>query len=514
MKTLTLFLAILLTSIIANAQAPTIQWEKCYGGSSSDIANSINQTNDGGYIVAGYSYSTDGDVSGNHGNDDYWIVKLNAIGDTLWTKTFGGSNDDIANSIIQTNDNGYIVAGYSSSIDGDVNGNHGGNDYWILKLDEIGDTLWTKSLGGSSDDFAKSINQTSDGGYIIAGYSYSIDGDVSENHGNRDYWIIKLNEIGDTIWTKTFGGTNHDIANSIIQTNDSSYIIAGYTSSINGDVSENHGVNDYWIIKLNATGDTIWTKSFGGTADDKAISIDKTSNSGYIIGGYSSSIDGDINGNHGDFDYWIVKLNDTGDTLWTKSLGGSNYDLAISIKQTNDGGYIISGYSNSNDGDVNENMGESDYWILKLNAIGDTLWTKTIGGSNYDAANSIIQTNDGGYIIAGYSYSIDGDVSGNHGVIDYWIVKLSPDTLNSVSVINQKDFILYPNPSTGNIQITMNNEQIGSTIQIVNINGEIVKQFKIQNSEFKIDLSKQAKGIYFVKLISESGVSTQKVVLE
>jgi len=520
MKVFTILTAILLLSILTTqAQAPTIEWQKSFGGSGDDRAYSIKQTSDGGYIVAGYSYSNDGDVNGNYGYADYWIVKLNANGDTTWTKSYGGLYVDYAYSISQTNDGGYIVAGTTSSTDGDISGNNGQNDYWILKLNAIGDTLWTKCLGGSRNESAYSISQISDGGYIIAGFSSSNDGDVSGNNGNvgnADYWIVKLNEIGDTLWTKCLGGSNGDYANYISQTSDGGYIVAGYSYSNDGYVSGNHGQYDYWIVKIDAIGDTLWTKCLGGSRNETTKSISQTSDGGYIVAGFSNSSDGDVSVNKDSSDAWIVKLNATGDTLWTKCLGGSDHDYAWSIKQTTDGGYIIAGFSSSNDGDVSGNHGNSDYWIVKLNAIGDTLWTKCLGGSNSDDARSINQTSDGGYIVAGISRSNDGDVSGNHGGSDYWIVKLSPDTLTSVPEINQKDlFSLYPNPAKNNVQLIMSNEQLKNVrIEIVSITGKTVYTSSLRGTKQAIDLSNQAKGIYFVKLIGEGFVSVEKLVLE
>ena len=237
-------------TVIVTVALPVISWQKSLGGSGYDRATSIQQTSDGGYIVAGNSSSIDEDVTGNHGNSDYWIVKLNSVGSIVWQKSLGGSGNDSATSIQQTSDGFYIVAGSSSSINGDVTGNHGGVDYWIVKLDSLGSILWQKSLGGSGNDYAQSIQQTSDGGYIVAGYSTSINGDVTGNHGNSDYWIVKLNHVGSIVWQKSLGGSGFDYAWSIQQTSDGGHIVAGYSTSINGDVTGNHGDYDSWIVKL------------------------------------------------------------------------------------------------------------------------------------------------------------------------------------------------------------------------------------------------------------------------
>ncbi|HZV11862.1 MAG TPA: hypothetical protein VFA55_01510, partial [Candidatus Kapabacteria bacterium] len=233
--------ALLFYPFLLFAQAPSIQWEHSFGGSDVDRASSIFQTTDGGYIVAGWSASTNGDVTGNHGKDDYWIVKLDGNGAIQWEQSFGGSNNDEASCIRQTTDGGYVVAGQSISADGDATGNHGLDDYWIVKLSATGSIQWEKSFGGSASDQALCIQQTTDGGYIAAGYSASNDGDVTGNHGGDDYWIIKLDANGTMQWQKSLGGSGDDQAFSIAQTADSGYIVAGYSASNDGDVTGNHG---------------------------------------------------------------------------------------------------------------------------------------------------------------------------------------------------------------------------------------------------------------------------------
>jgi len=413
---------------------PTIQWQKSLGGTSFDGALSILQTNDGGYIVAGRSSSIDIDVSSNYGSYDFWVVKLNNIGAIEWQKSLGGTNFDGATSIQQTNDGGYIVAGVSYSNDGQVSGNHGGCDFWVIKLTNIGIIEWQKSLAGSDYDQANSIKQTNDGGYIVAGTSFSYDGDVSGNHGLDDFWVVKLSSIGTIEWQKNLGGTDGEAAFSIHETNDGGYMVAGASNSNDGDVSGNHGNSDLWVVKLNNTGTILWQKSLGGLGYESLGSIQQTNEGGYIVAGYSDSNDGDVSGNHGGLDYWIVKLTNEGAIEWQKSLGGSGDDFAYSIKQSNDGGYIVAGQSLSNDGDVSDNHGSVDYWVVKLTSIGAIEWQKSLGGTGAEHTFSVQQTTDGGYIVAGRSDSNDGDVSGNHGSFDYWVVKLNTCQPNESSL--------------------------------------------------------------------------------
>ena len=456
----------------AMAQTPSIQWGKVLGGSMYDIAYSIQQTNDGGYIVAGSSNSNDGDVVGFHFSNssyivpDFWIIKLDSIGHIIWQKCLGGNLFDVPIFIQQTTDSGYIVAGITASNDGDVSGCHSCRtdqmhwigDYWVVKLNSKADIVWQKCLGGSNTDIAYSIQQTKDGGYVVAGHSSSIDGDVTGNHGSADFWIVKLNCLGNIVWQKSLGGSSADIANSFQQTKDGGYIVAGSTNSNDGDVSGNHGKNDYWIVKLDSIGKIVWQKCLGGTNDDYANYIIQTKDLGYMVAGYSSSNNGDLTGNNGNFDYWIIKLDTSGNITWQKNYGGSSFDIAHSIQQTNDLNYIILGETISSDGIVVGNhSNDGDFWAIKLDTVGNLIWQKCLGGTNVEVGNSVNTTKDGGFILAGYSVSNDGDVPSHHGNNsneDYWIVKLAPDTLllplkiYSFNVVNLKHNNIFLNWQT------------------------------------------------------------------
>ena len=237
---------------MSSVAQPSIQWQKCLGGTLEDAAHTIQQTTDGGYIVAGSTYSNDGDVTDNHGEMDVWVVKLDNAGNLQWQKCLGGSGFDTPRSIQQTSDSGYIVAGLSESNDGDVAGNHGDFDSWIVKLDNAGNLQWQKCLGGTSFDEVRSIQQSSDGGYILTGRTASTDGDVTGNQGNSDFWVVKLDYTGNLQWQKCFGGTDYEDALSIQRTLDGGYIVAGLSKSDDGDVTGFHGVYDSWIVKLNS----------------------------------------------------------------------------------------------------------------------------------------------------------------------------------------------------------------------------------------------------------------------
>jgi hypothetical protein len=477
LKSLTV-LAFISTVLIGQAQvAPNIEWQRSLGGSNLDAASSIQRTSDGGYILAGVTQSNNGDVSGNHGENDFWVVKLDADGVIQWQKALGGSDFDLARSVQQTTDGGYVVTGSSPSSDGDVTGGHGGTDVWVVKLDPDGMVDWQETYGGTDDDGGSAIQQTSDGGYIIAGNSRSNDGDVTGNHGGPDAWVLKLDVGGTLQWQKCLGGTGYDATYSVQQTSDGGYILAGETGSNDGDVSGNHGGDgiDCWIVKLDGSGNLQWQKTLGGSGNDVAASIRQTDDGGYIMAASSPSTDGDVSGNHGATDFWTVKLDTVGNVQWQQSLGGSLSDFASDIHQLADGGYIVAGITQSQDGDVTANNGSRDVWVVRLNAQGTLLWQKTMGGSSNDSGSAIALTDQGGYVVGGYTDSNDGDVTGNHGGRDCWVVKLGPDPLGIPELENTASFSLFPNPSSDAVNIQLDLATSATVrLQLYDATGQLV----------------------------------------
>ncbi len=345
-----------------------------------------------------------------------------------WQKCFGGTGTDAASSIKQTSDGGYISVGFTESIDGDVTLNHGGNDACVQKVNNKGDLEWQKCFGGSLDDRGLAIITTADGGYLISGSTSSNDGDVSGNHtsssGYSDAWLIKISSNGTIQWQKCYGSTGSESAVSVIQTSDGGYVFSSDCQVNNGDVTGNHGNLDIWCVKVNSKGILQWQKSFGGTGDDRCSKIKATNDGGYIISGYTVSFNGDIDGNHGNTDAWILKLSSNGTLQWQKCYGGLNIEQANGICLTSDGGYIFVGFSNSKDGDVTLNNGNIDVWIVKINNTGILQWQKSYGGSNSEYAHEVLQTKDGGYIITANTTSKDINVTGHHGSDDGWILNI------------------------------------------------------------------------------------------
>jgi hypothetical protein len=355
---------------------------KTIGGSSyEDEAFSIIQSSDGGYVVAGWTLNFGVGYSG-----DIYVVKLDSGGNVQWTKTIGGSSWDEASSIIQSSDGGYVVAGSTRSFGA------GDYDIYIVKLDLGGNVQWTKTIGGSLTDVARSIIQSSDGGYVVAGWTASF------GAGNEDIYVVKLDSSGNVQWTKTIGGSSDDFAYSITQSSDGGYVVAGETSSFGA------GNDDFYVVKLDSSGNVQWTKTIGGSSDDIAWSIIQSSDGGYVVAGGTQSFGA------GGRDIYVVKLDSGGNVQWTKTIGGSNWDFAISIIQSSDGGYVVAGYTLS--------FGLGDIYVVKLDSGGNVQWTKTIGGSSWDVAISIVRSSDGGYVVAGYTYSFGA------GSADFYVVKM------------------------------------------------------------------------------------------
>jgi len=295
-------------------------------------------------------------------------------GDTLWTRTHGGRGGQYGRSVQQTSDGGYIIAGRTTF-------GAGSYDVYLLRTDSSGDTLWTRTYGGSESDEGYSVRQISDGGYIIAGVTESFGAGLS------DVYVLKTDSSGDTLWARTYGGSREDRSYSVQQTSDGGYIIAGYTNSFGV------GLTDVYLVKIDSSGDTLWTRTYGGRASDWGYSAQQTSDGGYIIAGRTESFGAGLSG------VYLVKTDSSGDTLWTRTYGGSDYDVGYSVRQTPEGGYIIAGVTHS------FGAGSGDVYLLKTDSSGDTLWTRTYGGSSDDRGYSVQRTSNGGYIIAGGTQS-------------------------------------------------------------------------------------------------------------
>ena len=518
MKKIYTSLVFILFFNVLNAQ---ITFQKTYGGTSVDVGNSVQQTTDGGYIITGLTESFGA------GLYEVYAIKTDSIGDTLWTRTFGGFSSDQANSVRQTTDGGYIICGWTSSFGA------GYEDIYLIKTDSVGASLWTKTIGSIFPDYGFDVQQTSDGGYIITGCTRifpAVDYDV---------YLIKTDINGDTLWTKFFSGTCVDIGYSVQQTSDGGYIITGETCSFGTTGSV------FYLIKTDTNGNLLWSKTFGINSG-YGKTVEETTDGGYIIAGYAyggSSID-----------VYLIKTNPVGNILWVKTFDCTDNDRGYSVQQTTDGGFIISGQTGSS-------TITHDVYLIKTDANGDSLWTKTYGGALNDAGYSVQQTSDDGYIITGFTlnfgtgdanvYLIKTDSLGNSGcnqgipaaIVSSAAMQVSiPASFvfsggivnNPVTIVGnggavttpcipvgvqseipnpQSTISLSPNPAD---EYSLINYQFAAedVLRVTDVMGKAIftKTFSAPTLNFRLQTLNFNAGIYYVEVISEKEKLVRKMV--
>lgn len=442
---LSLSLCCLLTLIISLIWSDTTMaqieplWDRSYGGSRWEELNSAEETNDGGYILAGFSSSleNDGDVTAaNEGVGDFWMLKTNSLGDREWDARFGGDGLDRANSVIQTTDGGYLLGGTSASgISGQkLSANRGLDDYWVVKTDATGNFEWEATYGGDNLEILSSVVQTTDGGYLLGGLSLSgISGEKSEpNLGGFDHWIVKISAMGIVEWDKTLGGSEEERLNVMQVAPDGHFLLGGSTQSDAGDdiLDPSLGIKDMWFVKASSVdGSIIWQHRYGGTEVEELIAFQQTIDGGFFLaGGSNSDISGSKSENsRGGLDMWGIKIDALGNKEWDVTFGGAQLDNCYGLKQNSAGYYLLGGFSGSGvEGDKSEpNQGGWDYWVVYIDENGNKQWDRTIGGTDNDVMFNLFQNQTGGYILAGASSStISGDKTDDtNGLNDFWLVK-------------------------------------------------------------------------------------------
>ena len=417
----------------SNSSNGTLELVQTFGGSKNDVAKSVVSTVDGGFAVLGYTQSLDGDITDKATeNYDFWMLKFDSEAQLEWNKTYGGSGDERGRSLIETSDGGYALLGYSDSSDGDVSSNNGNRDFWLVKINASGVLSWQKSFGYEGEDEGVSIIETSDNHLMLSGVldvtasgGEGNQGRFSTRHAGGDYWAIKITPTGDIVWSRFYGGTFTDSPTGIKETLNDGLISVGGSDSNDVDISNNKGSYDFWIVKSDRNGDIVWEKSFGGSEIDEARDVISDGTGNHIIVGDTRSNDQDVAFNNGAADLWVIKVSNSGELLWNTSIGGSNFDVARSISTTFNNEFIIAGSSRSSNGDVSKNQGQNDAWVLKLDNSGQLLWETTIGGSEIDFSYGAVQINNGTIVAVGETNSSNGDIIDNKGFTDLLIVQIN-----------------------------------------------------------------------------------------
>ncbi len=561
------FTFILLISLTTNAIAQssfTKIWDKRYGGFSSESLFSILHTNDGGYLLGGRSLSdSSGDKTQDSWHDtlqnlptsDYWIVKTDSIGNKEWDKRFGGKQIDILISSQQLNGGNYFLIGASTSRnDGDKSQNnldtaaipYLSDDFWIVKIDSVGNKIWDKVYGGFNNDVPLASLITQDGNILIGGSSHSgISGDKTQQNWDttymtRDYWIIKIDTSGNKLWDRRFGGNKDDQLISLDSTSDGGYILGGWSASDStGDKTQpawTSGGCDYWMVKIDSQGNKMWDKRLGSIYNDLLEVVVQTKDQGYILGGYSwYYASGDKSQSSlGGTDYWVVKTDSLGVKEWDKVFGGNGgEDEFSSIIETCDGGYLLSGssYSDSSGTKSENNLGLEQTWLVKIDSLGNKQWDKTILTPGHDEEGYLVKLTDNCFVVAQYyvgsgigGYRTEANWDTSDTWSDFWFMQFCDTTLSvgcdfsSVNMNSQQTAVsIYPNPFTSEISVVVQKSNIGkATFSIQNVLGQTIfqKQENVFSSSFKstIDLNILAKGIYILQVDLDEERVTRKII--
>ncbi|QNF33095.1 T9SS type A sorting domain-containing protein [Adhaeribacter swui] len=525
-------------------------WDKTYGGGGDDKIIDVIKTSDGGYFSLGYSNSSldNGDISGLRPGQlgtNFWVVKSDRNGKKLWTKILGGAKDDTPSRVIQTQDGGYLLAGSSLSDVGfdKSQSNRGNRDFWIVKVDAQGNKQWDKRYGGTGDDELTKVMQLPSGKYILAGTSSSpANGEKSQgSQGGSDYWLLKVSSTGTKLWDKRYGGSNNEVLRSFAFTQDGGFLLVGSSlSGISGDKSQpSRGSTDFWVVKTGQQGELLWEKTYGGNGKDDAYSVLRQGPEFFISGTSNSAANGEKSQpSQGGEDYWVIKIGATGQKLWDKRFGGSKNDQLRASTRLKDGSLILAGTSFSEaDGDKTQtSRGESDYWVVQVDAQGNKVYDKRFGGSRSEELRSILQTSDGGLLLGGWSSSAVSGEQSNYKLFydrsaDYWLVKVAPEvpssavttsqqaTAGEAPLIGAKQLTTYPNPFQEKVSIRFClPETQPATLRIVDGQGKVIAtlfQAEAQaNQVYQLEwqAGKQEAGLYFLQLQTSVGQSTHKLL--
>ena len=570
-----IFCITLLLSSSTFSQVIGLEWEKVFGGSNNESGNSIVKITDSTFIILGYTRSIDGDVTTNFGSSDIWVINCDINGEILWQKSYGGSESETGESISRTFDGGFIVGGYSYSNDGDLTENKGYCDGWVVKLDSVGNLEWELSVGGSEEDRIRDVVQLLDSSFVFVGNSKSEDGDLNTNFGEEDILVGKIDKFGELLWVNSVGSVLSDDGYELVSDSLGNIYICGTQYFVSS--------SEFYLLKISPDGNLIWEKSYGGTDYDYCWGLCLTNNNRIYLIGSVYSHDGDVTFHYpGIFnDLWLIAIDSTGQLLWDKTYGGSGSDGGHSIVRNGLNSLLITGGSTTpNNGDVTGHHGfeYSDFWVLNVDTLGELKWAHCFGGTDVDIAFAIAPINETSVMVTGVTYSFDGDVSYHYPsefyTGDIWVTKINElcsvipyyadededeygdpnnytyscealdgyvldntdcdddnpfiypgatEILNgldddcnqliddNVTITDNLDVqcFIYPNPAKDVITVVTNINATG-TFKIVSSTGQIVQSGTIEKSQNTVDVSNIPSGIFTIHINYKDsiGVST------
>ncbi|MBL7922636.1 MAG: T9SS type A sorting domain-containing protein [Bacteroidia bacterium] len=502
------------------AAQSSLLFNNCYGGSNNESLQKILPTSDSGFIFAGHTWSSNQQVLGQHGARDMWVVKCDAAGQIQWQRCLGGSAEEAALCLF-AEDSAFVIGGHAASSNGNVNGHIGDDDFWLVKLRANNTIQWKKCFGGSYMDQMYDVIPMAVGGYLMAGFTFSNDVDVSGLHGPpatwADAWVVKIDAQRNILWQRSLGGTASDAAYKLIELPGGHIIVAAMSNSSDGDITQPRGNRDIWMLKLDEMGNLLQEKNFGGSFDEAPTDMKYTSKNRLLISGYSFSSDGDLSGNYFNGisnweDAWVLELDTSFNLLWQKNLGGTHSDIGNSILET-PMGYLLAAESSSTDFDRSQAFGFKDYWLLQLDTLGNILWEQSFGGNSNDFPKALAGDSTGNLLLGGFSTS--GNLCG-FGNTDLWVLKLDT-SLNSTAIFGdlQSSATLSALPVPFSEQLTLNFSAAVAiqVIQITDVSGKIVHTMKMPDSKvMSLSTAHWTPGLYFIRVQHAKGCTTKKVL--
>lgn len=422
------FFGLLTCFSFQSAQGQIAFWQQYIGGQAFEYGRAFLYLPNETIVIAGETFSQEQLGADNHSDkSDVVVFKWTTQGTIIWQRTLGGSGYEYVKALIRTQDGGIVLIGSTNSSDGDIPKNLGGSDIWVCKLDDNGNTLWQQVLGGRNDDQGLALLEAPNGDILVAGESGSPNTAYARPHqGALDGWIARLAPNGNKLWEKHYGGSSNDKITGLHALEDGTILVVGVSDSEDGDIQQAYGKKDAWLFSIDAEGEMGWSKNFGGSDNDDILSSQLTPTGDLVLGGTTFSQDQYIPEHQGEGDCWLFKVNQAGSILWSRTFGGSRPDGINYVTITADSNYLACGLTRSKtgDGDVEMNQGYYDGWLIKLNQNGERLWSRTMGYDGKESFTQIIQLREGGFLAMGYATQARGavfELPGHHGGGDIWL---------------------------------------------------------------------------------------------